>query len=61
MSTEQIASTGTPRQVLERFYEAERDYMRGGDSGNAGFDAMQATLDPEVVLHLAQVKLYQVW
>ena len=51
MSTEHEAWTGTPRQVLERFYEAERNYMKGGDRGEAGFDAMQATLDPEVVLH----------
>ncbi len=41
----------TPRQVLERFYEAERNYMQSGHSGGASFDAMRATLDPGVVLH----------
>lgn len=44
-------ATETPRQVLHRFYEAERDYMQLGHSGDASFDAMQETLDPEVVLH----------
>ncbi len=36
---------------MERFYEAERDYMHSAQSGEASFDAVQATLDPEVVLH----------
>ena len=40
-------TTDGPRQVLERFYAAERAYMAGGD----GFDAMRATLAPDVVLH----------
>ena len=41
----------TPRQVLERFYQAERHYMEAGPESDASFDTMQATLDPEVVLH----------
>lgn len=40
---------GGPRQVLERFYAAERAYMAGGDA--AGLDALRATLAPDVVLH----------
>ena len=44
-------SAATPRQVLERFFEAERDYMQSNHSEAVSFDAMQATLDPEVVLH----------
>lgn len=51
MSMGNAVATETPRQVLQRFYEAEREYMQSGHSGDAGFDAMQATLDPEVVLH----------
>ncbi len=42
-------TTDGPRQVLERFYAAERAYMSGDDG--AGFDAMRATLAPDVVLH----------
>jgi len=45
-------TTDTPRQVLERFYEAEKHYMQtGGANAGASFDAMGATLDPNVVLH----------
>lgn len=51
MTTEQPAAIETPRQVLTRFYEAEREYMQAGCGGNASFDAMQATLDADVVLH----------
>ena len=42
----------SPRAVIERFYAAEDAYMNagGGDAG-ASFDAMAATLDPDVVLH----------
>ena len=45
------ALSETPKDVLQRFYEAERDYMQSGPDSTAGFDAMQATLSPEVVLH----------
>ncbi len=42
----------TPRQVLEAFYEAEKNYMQARASGEqASFDAIAATLDPAVVLH----------
>ena len=41
-----------PIAVLKRFYEAEGAYMSaGGDGGGASFDALAATLDPNVVLH----------
>ncbi len=41
-----------PVAVLERFYEAEGDYMNaGGAAGGASFKALAATLDPDVVLH----------
>ena len=45
------ASIETPKRVLERFYKAERSYMQSASGGEAGFAAMQATLDPEVILH----------
>lgn len=39
-------------QVLERFYEAERQYMQaGGAKASASFDGMEATMDPDIVLH----------
>ena len=37
----------TPKQVLERFFEAERRYMQGGSS----FAEFAATLADDVVLH----------
>ena len=41
-----------PVAVLKRFYEAEGAYMNaGGETGGASFDALAATLDPNVVLH----------
>ncbi len=41
-----------PISVINCFYAAEADYMNAGGAGsNAGFDAVAATLDPEVVLH----------
>ena len=40
-----------PIDVVKRFYAAEANYMNAGDTADAGFDAMAATLDPEVVLH----------
>ncbi len=51
--------TESPKRVLERFYEAEREYMQAGEGGQSDdgdsqsddFAAMQATLDPAVVLH----------
>ena len=42
----------TPRQVLEAFYEAEKNYMQTTASGKkASFADIAATLDPDVVLH----------
>ncbi len=40
-------SKGTPRQVLARFFEAERRYMQEGGS----FAEFAATLSDDVVLH----------
>ena len=45
-------SAKSPMQVLEAFYEAERQFIKtGGTRGGASFDEMAATLDPSVVLH----------
>ena len=42
----------SPRQVIERFYQAEAVYMNaGGADAGASFADMAATLDPDVVLH----------
>lgn len=47
----------TPRQVLERFYAAERKYMQaaagagGAAGGEASFEEFAATLALDVVLH----------
>ena len=42
----------SPRAVIECFYAAEDAYMNaGGADGGGRFDAMAATLDPDVVLH----------
>ena len=39
-------------EIISRFYAVEADYMNaGGAAGDAGFAAMAATLDPDVVLH----------
>ena len=39
-------------EVLERFYDAEAQYMEaGGTSAGASFDALADTLAPDVVLH----------
>ena len=62
----------SPKEVLSAFYEAERHYMQaGGSKVGASFDAMAATLDPDVVLHQSPDlpfggeyvghKRYQVW
>ncbi len=40
--------TDTPRQVLERFFAAERRYMQSAD---ASFEEFRATLSDDVVLH----------
>ena len=41
-----------PVEAIRRFHRAEDAYMNaGGPAGGASFDAMAATLDPEVVLH----------
>lgn len=42
----------SPFRVLERFYEAERQYMQaGGANAGASFEGMAATMDPDVALH----------
>lgn len=42
----------SPKDILTDFYKAERKYMSaGGSAGGASFDAMAATLAPDVVLH----------
>ena len=47
-----MAGGDSPKEVLNRFYEAERIYMSaGGKAGGASFDGFAATLDPNVVLH----------
>ncbi len=51
MSMRDPIGTEMRRQVLERFYAAEQTYMQTEHGGEASFDAVQATLDPEVVLH----------
>ena len=44
--------TNSPREVLERFYAAERIYMAaGGVLAGASFDGIGATLHPDVQLH----------
>ena len=46
------AGQPSPRDVIQRFYAAEADYMNaGGPDADASFDDMAATLDPDVVLH----------
>ena len=41
-----------PVDAIRRFHRAEEAYMTaGGPAEGASFDAMAATLDPEVVLH----------
>ncbi len=40
------------KQVLQDFYDAERQFMQaGGTTGGASFDDMASTLDEKVVLH----------
>ena len=47
-----MAGQASHRDVVERFYAAEADYMRaGGGEAGASFADMAATLDPGVVLH----------
>ncbi len=47
-----MSTASTPRQVLERFYDAERRYMEaGGAKAGASFDDMGSTLDADVVLY----------
>lgn len=46
------SATASLVDVIKRFYEAENAYMNaGGPAGNASFEQMADTLDPEVVLH----------
>ena len=47
MSAADPPSTASPRQVLERFFEAERRYMQEGGS----FEELRAALADDVVLH----------
>ena len=47
-----VAGPPGPRDVIQRFYEAEAAYMKaGGADGGASFAGLAATLDPAVVLH----------
>ena len=47
-----LHASETPRQILQRFYDAEGAYMKaGGAAGGASFDAIAATLAPTVLLH----------
>ena len=47
-----MAEQRSPKQVLQAFYSAEKEYMQSADSGGtASFDRIAATLDPAVVLH----------
>ena len=48
---DESVATETLRQVLERFYEAERTYMQSGQGAPAAFAALQATLAAGVVLN----------
>ena len=47
MSAAEPPAHESPRQVLERFFEAERRYMQAGDS----FEELRATMADGVVLH----------
>ena len=47
MSATDLPSHASPRQVLERFFEAERRYMQEASS----FEELGATLADDVVLH----------
>ena len=47
VSAADTPSHASPRQVLERFFEAERRYMQEGGS----FEELRATLADDVVLH----------
>ena len=51
MFEDTLVAIETPKQVIERFYEAERKYMQSPPGGERSFEDMQATLDPNVVLH----------
>lgn len=45
-------SDNSPTAVLNRFYEAERRYMKaGGKAGNASFDEFASTMSSKVELH----------
>ena len=47
-----MAKQPSPKQVLQDFYSAEKEYMQSeGLGGTASFDRIAATLDPAVVLH----------
>lgn len=50
--TQTLHASDTPKQVLERFYKAEANYMKTrAATGTASFDEMRATLAPDVILH----------
>ena len=52
MADDPDAGAGDPVAVLKRFYAAEAAYMQaGGATRGAGFDAIAATLHPDVRLH----------
>ncbi len=52
MSGEQAYASASPISVVKRFYRAEDAYMnKSRTAGNASFQEMADTLDPEVILH----------
>jgi ketosteroid isomerase-like protein len=53
MSSNDGATTEGATGVMQRFYEAERDYVEAGGPGRASFDRIAACLDPRVELHQA--------
>ena len=54
MASTPISTNRDAREVLERFFDAERAYMAAGGPGGGGdFDAFRSTLAPQAVMHQA--------
>ena len=54
MASPPISTKRDAREVLERFFDAERAYMAAGGPKDGGdFDALRSTLAPEAVMHQA--------
>lgn len=52
MSSSSSEHDNSPTAVLNRFYDAEREYMTaGGAAAGASFDGFAAVMAPDVVLH----------